>query len=1088
MKYFFTALVLLLCYSARSQEKLEFVDVDKIVNELSVSVQNKNFDKVVEGINSIPKNDSLYCSLLISKSYYLMQAERYEESLDVYDEALEQACADQLREIKINQAALYLRTEDYENSFKISTEILNESPYDRSALYNRALVLQKLGRFEESIQSFQELLRINPLEPDVHLQLGILCYKRGLTAQALLCLNTWMLLNEDLESNIDQLSKFNKMSFTPYDGESFSYRVSAEDESFSTIDKILNQGLALQGSYETSNDIDLQLIKQNHILFTYLKDFKAGNGVWSSIYIPVFKKMMSEGKFNEFTYYVTRSLKESDYESIYRRNEKDALEVASEMIVDLISTAAKSDPEKEYHYDRGILQAIGKTLNGNPIGEYTFIDAKGNINSKGSFNNNHEKNGFWESYYGDGRLKEKFNFKEGRRNGLNSGYHSNGQVNYEINYVNDEATGEYRQYNENGGLVIKKNLKNGMNDGEYKGFFEIGEDAIEYEAFYKDDNLEGVLKEFYRDGKLYEATLFENNLKKGAQKTYNFNGILISELNYLNDELNGASKNFYNEGNLEQESTFKEGHLIGDYISYHYNNQVAVKTSYNDNGKLDGLYQEYSDDGKLWYEYEYSNGKINKFTYYDKSGRILSQGKKKGGDLDFKAFTARGVLYMEGVYDSRDGKKGEWKYYDANSGYLKNKGGYDDNKAIGSHISYYPNGSERDVAHYEMDQLVNYGANYYPDGNIQLQGFYLDGEKHGKWESYYVDGTIENRSYYHKGQLINWNEYYDVTGGIYLKELYQDNKLKKEVFYNSNGVVNFDISYPVGASKKQRTIKNEKGGVNYVFEMKNGVLNGSYIHYGENKKVLTKGSYLNGSKHGKWEWYYSNGQLEMVETYKLNRNHGAVIGYYEDGVVEFEYEYFNDQFQGTYLSYYENGTIDTSGTYLFGELHGDRKQYDPQGNLQIVRTYDHGDLIGYSYFGKEAKMKEMIPVEKESASVKSYYQTGQISRDYQLKNGEVQGTYNVYYSNGELLSTTEYVNGLMEGEEAEYYSNGNLKIKSIRLKDLKHGTEIAYHENGKKKYEIDYLNGKKHGQKKTYNKNGELINTQNYINDTLQFQ
>lgn len=1087
MKYILTAVLLAFCYTASSQKKMEFVDVNKIVNELSKAVDNKTYDKLFQGISEIPKNDSLYCGILISKSYYLMQEKRYEESLKVYDEAIEQACDKELLPLKINQAVLYLRTEDFEKSLMVSEEILKSRPYNKSALYNRALALERLKRYEESYLAFQQLIKMNPLEADVHLQLGLLCYKRGLTAQALLALNTWMLLSDDLDTKANQLDALNRMSFTPYTEDPVTFSLTEEEKSFSTIDKILDQGLALQKSYKTGNDIDVQLVKQNHILFTYLKDHKLSNGVWSSIYIPLYKKVMDDEKFNEFSYYITQVLKETKLKSSYKKNENDALKAARELVAFYLMTTAKSDLENEYHYENGLLQAVGKTINDKPIGDYVFIDNTGTIITSGSFDTNNEKDGVWKTYYKDGQVAESFTYTNGKKNGVNVGYYPNGQKKFELNFINDEAVGIYQKYTESGALKIKKQLKNSVNDGAYLGYFDLGEDVIEYEGFYKNDKLEGVLKEYYSNGALFQETMYKDHQKNGFEKTYNIDGLMVSEVNYQSDEITGENKKFHNNGNRSEISTAKNGYYSGDFTTYHENGQVAIKSFYNESGELNGLYSEYADDGKVWYQYEYVKGKLNSFTYFDKNGEILSQGKKKAGKLDFKAYSKNGLLFIEGTYDSRDGKIGEWKYYNAESGYLSYKGSYDDNQAIGTHISYYPNGSQKDVNSYVMGLVEDYGASYYPDGKIKAQGFYKKGEKHGTWEDYYADGTLESRAYFDKGIVTKWEENYDVTGRLFSKDLYVEGELKKEVYFKTDGAQQYAITYPIGTETTMRKNYNQKGGLSNEFELKHGILNGSYVGYSDANKVVAKGSYLNNDRHGTFEWFYTNGQVESVKNYKLGRSHGVFKGFYENGSLEYQLEYLNNERHGPFVSYFENGEIDTKSNYIHDKLHGERKQFDHLGNLQFLRFYDHGAFIGYSYLDKNGNLVNMIPVEKETAFVKAFYKDGKVSREYELKNGEIQGTYKVYFVDGKPQATTEYVNGLIQGNEIAYYPNGNVKLKSVYLKDFKHGMEVAYYENGKKKSEMQYVNGKKHGDYKTYNNNGELISTQEYINDVLQF-
>ena len=65
------------------------------------------------------------------------------------------------------------------------------------------------------------------------------------------------------------------------------------------------------------------------------------------------------------------------------------------------------------------------------------------------------------SYHENGQLKEKGNFKDGRKEGLWENYYENGQLTIKGNYKDEKEDGLWEQYHENGQLASKGNLRDG---------------------------------------------------------------------------------------------------------------------------------------------------------------------------------------------------------------------------------------------------------------------------------------------------------------------------------------------------------------------------------------------------------------------------------------------------------------------------------------------------------------------------------------------------------------------------------------------------------------------------------------------------
>lgn len=131
-----------------------------------------------------------------------------------------------------------------------------------------------------------------------------------------------------------------------------------------------------------------------------------------------------------------------------------------------------------------------------------------------------------KKFYEDGQLKS---ISPVNQSGLKDGevvtYYPNGNVLNKANYKNGIRVGKNLVYFENSRVKIKEYYNDeGLVDGSYEEFFENGQ--LNITGQFKRGLKEGVWKEFYENGNLYEENFFELNQLDGMQKVYHPNGIL----------------------------------------------------------------------------------------------------------------------------------------------------------------------------------------------------------------------------------------------------------------------------------------------------------------------------------------------------------------------------------------------------------------------------------------------------------------------------------------------------------------------------------------------------------------------------------
>ena len=83
--------------------------------------------------------------------------------------------------------------------------------------------------------------------------------------------------------------------------------------------------------------------------------------------------------------------------------------------------------------------------------------------------------GVTESYFENGQLKERSNWKAGEPDGLGEAYFENGQLSIRANFKAGVWDGLYETYYENGKLQVKGNFKAGKDDGLVERYLENGQ-------------------------------------------------------------------------------------------------------------------------------------------------------------------------------------------------------------------------------------------------------------------------------------------------------------------------------------------------------------------------------------------------------------------------------------------------------------------------------------------------------------------------------------------------------------------------------------------------------------------------------------
>lgn len=158
-------------------------------------------------------------------------------------------------------------------------------------------------------------------------------------------------------------------------------------------------------------------------------------------------------------------------------------------------------------------------------------------------------------------------------------------------------------------VVLKTEEKNGV--------------KTEYEIDTVKNVKHGVFKMYHADGKTVSIERqYKNDTLLGAEKLYHESGKLKFEASYTEGKYDGAFKEYFEDGKILQEGLYKADALEGEIKTYYPNGKLREKVTFA-GGVENGPFEEYLEDGNIKARGTYQNGPNTEHCFlelYDESG------------------------------------------------------------------------------------------------------------------------------------------------------------------------------------------------------------------------------------------------------------------------------------------------------------------------------------------------------------------------------------------------------------------------------------------------------------------------------------
>jgi len=175
--------------------------------------------------------------------------------------------------------------------------------------------------------------------------------------------------------------------------------------------------------------------------------------------------------------------------------------------------------------------------------------------------------------------------------------------------------------------ILNQTDANEKKTGLWKGFYEDG--SLRYEGSFRNDKPQGVFRYYDKSGRLKATNSFDDTGRKAWHKAYDSTGFLLAEGIYLNQKKDSIWT-FYSatDSAVIAREAYQFDKKHGLSVTYYPQSGQPAEELHYENGKLQGAWNKYFDDGTLMTSGFYENGKLNgPFTSYHPNGQINVKGQ-----------------------------------------------------------------------------------------------------------------------------------------------------------------------------------------------------------------------------------------------------------------------------------------------------------------------------------------------------------------------------------------------------------------------------------------------------------------------------
>lgn len=1075
---FLTFLIYMLFMQQAAAQKLELQNSGKIKDKAFEAYSAKNFDKAIELFASVYEGDTNYVQLHVLAARVCFEQKRYDSSR-VYSLIAMQSPSSQLNEIYTILALSYHHLKMPDSADFYLDAGLERFPLDALLQYNKGFVLYTRGEMEKAIPYIRKSISINPWLASPHYVLGHIAALQSRPTQAMLAWAYYIYISEGNAGSMRDLETLSDGTYKPDPAMIIRKAVGTND--FEDIDALIEARLALNASYKTGVKIKAASVSQFKLVlekFAYSADSK---DIYMQLYGQFYRDIKDQKLFEPFIRYLIFSVDIDENNAWVKKNQAkiskttDALSANIARHIDRQKVVLEGkEKDLECWYSNRKIESLGEVAGGDAnkrIGTWYYFFNNGSLSAKGNYNANHKRDGLWIYYNSLGFKQYEAYFKDGLLDGSYKQFGEEGQLLAAMNYTADEPQDTARYYFPCGGL--RKIVK-----------WEKGEQH-------------GMERTYHANGQLESRGMYNMGKYVDSATTFYENGRPNMELFYVNGELDGGFREYFESGQLYGTGSYKAGKRFGEWTYYYRNGQIQRQGTYNQEGKAEGIWRYFEEDGRpdrvlnfknddLFGEQKFygnsgllirtaqaiAGSKYIEETNHDSTGNVIAKFGNPKGNYKVSNKEERGFKRVEGQY--KNGlMDGTWTWYYSN-GMVESMSEYKEGTRDGQTKEYSPRGVLLEETQYKQGDKDGLERVYYKDGTLLRQGYYVADNGVGRWEYYHENGQLSEQSFFKEDTRDGPITLYAAIGGIKRKELYEQGYARTKTYYDRTALPHQRIVLPAGNG--DIALNYASGKLRSYTAIRCDREQGEVVAYFQTGDTASVTNYVFGKKEGRYVQYNIKKQITISAFYKENELHGDYVSFYRDGKPEEVGKYDLGKKTGIWKRYHFNGKLAMEVNYgADGERAGWQKEFDLLGELIYEKLYEKGNPTAVRYLLPNGNYATAISLKQDSVSYTTYFKNGKVSARESYYYGAFDGERLFNNSDGSLLDRYEYLQGEKHGAFKIGYLGGQTKEEGLYKNNDLEGVIKEYFANGQLRLMETYHAGWLEGISELYDEKGVLL-------------
>lgn len=561
--------------------------------------------------------------------------------------------------------------------------------------------------------------------------------------------------------------------------------------------------------------------------------------------------------------------------------------------------------------------------------------------------------------------------------------------------------------------------------------------------------------------------------------------ILLEMYHTYPDSAGGASEQHWygDDGNIDGIGTGNgtTGIYSGKWTHYYTDGALSSEGQVRSDGKRDGLWHEYYENGAPKRELSYKDGSEDgTFLAYHITGALDDSTAIVNGNANgaYHHHTPDGTLKFEKVFV--DGKFTGPAVSRFACGTVDDSYSVLDNNTDGPFISYYPDGVKQYEGNYAAGDRTGMHTSWFHNGNKESEWNYVLGKATGPFTYWWPDGTLKEKGTKKDDLLTGTDSTWEANGDLSSVGQYDDKGRSSGRYQKfDHGRVYMELEYAHDLLISYRFL-GAQGATLSEGQRKKGKFR--FQAYSELGRPSSEGSYLDeGAKDGPWKEYYPDGTVSAEETFKKGLQQGPQREYFGNGKLRLDNDYSEGDRTGTYRKLYLDGSTQYIGRMVKGDLNGTYRRYLPDSTLVEDEYYVDGKQDGWqNYFDNNGlPTRSQRVVEGTVREKVRYAPDGSVFQHYVVP----PGPYVIHepFPDGTPMNAIHLMNGTFHGKSQWFYPGGKVMSEGIYINGKRDGTWTWYYENGRKHYEEQWSLGDETGVDRIWYRDGSIHSEETYV-------